>query len=88
MKARPVELSSRMGKDFLVFRRIVPARDRRLVGEFEDDDPFRLRSAFYQFGRAAPCQEAAAILFERGADRGLGQGSIPPWLVISFSPTK
>jgi hypothetical protein len=58
------------GQDFLVSRRIVPALDRLLVGEFEDDDPFRLRSAFDQFGRAAPCQEAAAILFERGADSG------------------
>jgi hypothetical protein len=42
------------GQDFLVFRRIVPALDRRDIGEFEDDDAFGLRSAFDQFGRAAP----------------------------------
>jgi hypothetical protein len=33
------------GQDILVFRRIVPALNRRLVGEFEDDDAFGLRSA-------------------------------------------
>src|SRR5271166_4526491 len=31
---------------FPVFWRIVPAFHRRRVGKFEDDDPFRLRSAF------------------------------------------
>src|ERR1700732_840156 len=50
------------GQDFLVFGRIVPALDRLLVGEFEDDDAFRLRSAFDQFGRAAPWHVPAAIL--------------------------
>jgi hypothetical protein len=59
------------GEDFLVFGRIVPALYRRRVGEFEDDDPFRLRSAFDQFGRAAPCQIASAILRDRGGDRRL-----------------
>jgi hypothetical protein len=57
------------GQDFLVFGRIVPALHRRSVGEFEDDDPFRLRSAFDQCGRAAAGQEAAAILLQRGVDR-------------------
>ena len=76
------------GQDFLVFRRIVPALDRRGVGEFEDDDAFRLRSALDQFGRAAPGQVAAAILRNRGGDRRLGQGSIPAWLVVSSSAMK
>jgi hypothetical protein len=75
-------------QDFLVFRRIVPALHRRNVGEFEDDDAFGLRSAFDQFGRAAPCQVAAAILRDRGGDRRLGQGSIPAWLVVSSSAMK
>jgi hypothetical protein len=59
MKARPVALSSRPSRIYLVFGRIVPALDRLFVGEFEDGDPFRLRSAFDQFGRAAPCLEYA-----------------------------
>ena len=39
-------------QDFLVFGRVVPALDRRFVGEVEDNNPFRLRSAFDQLGRA------------------------------------
>src|SRR5438046_937449 len=50
------------GQDFLVFRGIVPAPERRFVGEFDENDAFGLRSALDQFGGAAPCQEAAAIL--------------------------
>src|SRR5689334_17712170 len=38
------------GQDFLVFGGIVPAPERRLVGEFDDDDAFGLRPAFDQFG--------------------------------------
>ena len=56
-------------QDFLVFRRIVPALHRFRVGEFEDDDPFRVRSAFDQFSGATAGQEAAAILRKRGVDR-------------------
>jgi len=37
---RVVELA---GEDFLVFEAIVPTLERRLVGEFQDDDAFRLR---------------------------------------------
>jgi hypothetical protein len=46
-------------QDLLVFGQTVPAFDRLFVGEFEDDDPFRLRFAFDQIGRAAPCLEYA-----------------------------
>src|SRR6266478_125742 len=64
---------------FLVFRRIVPALHRRDVGEFEDDHPFRLRSAFGQFGSTAPGQVAAAILCDGGGNRrpiGLVPGGV------------
>jgi hypothetical protein len=57
------------GQDFLIFWRIVPALDRRGVREFKDDNAFGLRSAFDQFSRAAPAEEAAALLFKRGGDR-------------------
>jgi hypothetical protein len=36
-------------QDFLVFRGIVPALERRRIGEFEDDDPLGFRPAFDQF---------------------------------------
>jgi hypothetical protein len=63
----------------LVLRRIVPALHRCGVGEFEDDHPFRLRSALDQFGSAAAGPVAAAILRDRGGDRrpiGLEPGRV------------
>jgi hypothetical protein len=49
---------------------MVPALDFGGVGEFEDDDPFRLRSAFEQLGGSTPGQVAAAVLRDRGGDSG------------------
>jgi hypothetical protein len=78
MKRRPVELSCRPGRIFWYSGESSLHRGR--VGEFEDDDPFQLQSAFDQFDRAAPDQEAAAMLRNRSADRrpiGLEPG--PGW---------
>src|SRR5215469_4767752 len=57
------------GQDFLVFGGMVPALERSSVGEFQDNDAFGLRPALDQFGRAGQNEVAAAILFDRGADR-------------------
>ena len=54
-------------QNFLVFRRVVPAFRRCGIGEFEDDDPLWLGSAFDEFGGAAAGQVAAAILGDRRA---------------------
>ena len=67
------------GQDLLVFRRIVPALERRRVAEFQDGDALRLGPALDQFGGAGPYEEAAAILLDRGADRrpvGLHRGRV------------
>src|SRR5262249_12702260 len=66
-------------QDFLVFRRIVPALEPRGVGEFDDDNTFRLRPTFDQFGLAAADQKATPILLDSRADRrpvGLHPGLI------------
>ena len=68
MKARPVELLSRPGKIFLVLGRVVPALDRCPVGEFENHDAFRFRTAFEQVGRATTRQEPSAILRQGSGD--------------------
>src|SRR5712691_3532625 len=57
-------------QDLLELGRVVPALHRGSVGEFEDDDGFRLRAALDQLGGAAPGQEAAAILRQCGGNGG------------------
>src|SRR6516225_2030472 len=69
MKTRPVELASRIGSIFWYSADSVPALRCRGVGEFEDDDPFRLGSAFKQLGGGTPGQIAATVLRDRGGDR-------------------
>jgi hypothetical protein len=65
MKARPVELSSRM--DFLVFRRIVPTLHRRFVSEFEDDDINRSYSDIRKCMQLARAADPVAALNEERA---------------------
>jgi hypothetical protein len=62
MKARLVELSSRPGKIFWYSGELYQRFHRGRVGEFEDDDPFRLRSAFDEFGGADAGQEYCVIV--------------------------